>query len=107
MKNQELIFDGRNGRVEALDRSKGEIIGEWHSPKPGSGYVTLLVDGNLLVASVSGYTYGLDAKTGEQLWFNELKGYGVGVASIATLGGSTSQPVVLQAAAANAAAAST
>jgi glucose dehydrogenase len=105
MKTQDLIFVGLNGRVAALDRSTGEIIWEWHSPKPGSGYVTLLVDGNLLIASVSGYTYGLDAKTGEQIWFNDLKGYGVGVASIATLGGSTSQPVILQAAAADAAAA--
>jgi hypothetical protein len=103
MKIQDLIYVGLNGRVAALDRSTGEIVWEWRSPKPGAGYVTLLVDGNLLIASVSGYTYGLDARTGDQLWFNELKGYGVGVASIASMGGSTSQ--VLQAAAANAAAA--
>ena len=105
MKIQDLIYVGLNGRVAALDRSTGEIVWEWRSPKPGAGYVTLLVDGSLLIASVSGYTYGLDARTGEQLWFNELKGYGVGVASIASMGGSTSQPVILQAAAANAAAA--
>ncbi len=105
MKLQDLIFVGLNARVAALDRSTGEIIWEWRAPKPPTGYVTLLVDRDLLIASVSGYTYGLDAKTGEQLWFNELKGYGVGVTSIATAGGSSPQPVVLQAAAAHAAAA--
>ncbi len=105
MRIQDLIFVGLHGKVAALDRSTGEIIWEWRSPKPRVGYVNLLVDRNLLIASVNGYMYGLDAKTGEQLWFNELKGYGVGVASIASLGSSTSQPVVLQAAAANAAAA--
>jgi outer membrane protein assembly factor BamB len=105
MKLQDLIFVGLNGKVAALDRSTGETIWEWRSPKPRGGYVNLLVDRNLLIASVNGYMYGLDAKTGEEQWFNELKGYGVGVASIATSGGSTSQPVVLQAVAANAAAA--
>jgi outer membrane protein assembly factor BamB len=105
MKLQDLIFVVLNGKVAALDRSTGETVWEWRSPKPRGGYVNLLVDRNLLIASVSGYMYGLDPKTGEQLWFNELKGYGVGVASIATLGGSTSGPIVLQAAAADAAAA--
>ena len=65
------------------------------------------MDGNVLIAGTNGYIYGLDAKTGQQLWFNELKGYGLGVTSLATLGGATSQPVVLQAADADAAAATT
>jgi len=65
------------------------------------------VDGNVLIAGTNGYIYGLDAKTGQQLWFNELKGYGLSVTSLATLGGATSQPVVLQAADADAAAATT
>ena len=62
------------------------------------------MDRNLVIAGVNGYIYGLDPKTGDQLWFNKLKGYGVGVTSLATLSGSTSQPVVLQAAAADEAA---
>ena len=98
MNVKDLIFVGLNGRVAALDRTTGETIWEWRSPKPRSGYVNLLVDKNLLIAGVNGYIYGLDPRTGEQLWFNELKGYGLGVTSLATLGGSTSQAVILEAA---------
>jgi outer membrane protein assembly factor BamB len=105
MKIHDLIFVGLNGRIAALDRSRGEIIWQWRSPKPQRGYVNILLDRNLLIAGVNGYIYGLDPKTGEQLWFNELKGYGLGVTSIATVGGATSLAVVLQAAAADEAAA--
>jgi hypothetical protein len=105
MNVEDLIFVGLNGRVAALDRSTGQTVWDWRSPKPRSGYVNLLVDRNLLIAAVNGYVYDLDPRTGEQLWFNELKGYGLGVTSIATLGGSTSPALVLQAAAADAAAA--
>jgi outer membrane protein assembly factor BamB len=100
MRIHDLVFVGLNGRVAALQISSGETIWEWRSPK-GAGYVNLLVDRNLVLAAVNGYVYGLDPKTGDQLWFNELKGYGLGVTSLATLAGSTSQPVVLQAAAAD------
>jgi outer membrane protein assembly factor BamB len=100
MRIQDLVFVGLNGRVAALESSTGEMVWEWRAPK-GAGYVNLLVDRNVVVASANGYVYGLDAKTGEQLWFNELKGYGLGVTSLATLGGSTSQAVVLEAAAAD------
>jgi len=101
---QDLVLVERNGRVAAMETSTGETLWEFRSPK-GGGYVNLLVDRNLVIAGVNGYIYGLDPKTGDQLWFNELKGYGVGVTSLATLSGSSSQPVVLQAAAADEAAA--
>src|SRR5262249_29435392 len=106
MKTQDLIFVGLNGRVAALESNTGEMIWEWRAPK-GFGYVNLLVEPNVVVAASNGYVYGLDPKTGDQLWFNELKGYGLGVTSLASLSGSTSQPVVLQAAAADEAAAAT
>jgi outer membrane protein assembly factor BamB len=105
MRIQDLVFIGLNGRVAALDRASGETVWSWRAPKPRSGYVNLLVDKNLLIAAVNGFIYGLDPKTGEQLWFNELKGYGLGVTSIAAAGGAVSQSVVLEAAAADAAAA--
>ncbi len=105
MKVQDMVFIGLNGRVAALERETGETVWEWRSPKPRSGYVNLLVDRKMLIAAVNGYVYCLDARSGEQLWFNELKGYGRGVTSIATVEGSTSQPVVLEAAAADAKAA--
>jgi outer membrane protein assembly factor BamB len=103
MRVQDLVFVGVNGRVAALESSTGEMVWEWRSPK--GGYVNLLVERNIVIAGVNGYIYGLDPRNGDQLWFNELKGYGLGVTSLATVGGSTSQAVVLEAAAADEAAA--
>jgi outer membrane protein assembly factor BamB len=83
----QLIFVGFNSRVAALDRANGNLIWQWRSPK-GSGYTTVLLDGDRLIVSVAGYTYCLDPQTGQQLWFNELKGFGTGVTSLASVRGS-------------------
>jgi outer membrane protein assembly factor BamB len=107
MRIQDLVFVGLNGRVAALDIHTGKTAWEWRASKgagKGAGYVNLLLERNALVAGINGYVYGLDPQTGDQLWFNELKGYGLGVTSLAALGGFASQGVVLEAAA-NAAAA--
>jgi outer membrane protein assembly factor BamB len=82
-----LVFVGFNSRVAALHRDTGELHWQWKSPK-GSGYTTLLLDGDRLFVSVEGYTYGLDPLTGEQLWYNGLPGFGTGVASLASVAGS-------------------
>jgi len=82
-----MVFTGFNNRVIALDQESGQIRWDWKSPK-GSGYVSLLLtDVKHLIVSVNGYTYCLDPATGSQLWFNELSGYGVGVAALTSLGG--------------------
>ena len=65
----------------------------------------LLTDEQHLIVSVSGYTYCLDPATGEQRWFNELKGYGVGVASLAAWGRATAMNTLIAAAEEEAAAA--
>ncbi len=83
MRNTEMVFIGFNGNAAALDRKSGEILWQWSAPK-GSGYVSLLLDGDSLLAAVNGYTYCLDPRTGQQLWFNPMKGFGYGVTSIAT-----------------------
>lgn len=80
------VFVGFNSRVAAVDRDSGTTLWTWKSHK-GSGYVTLLLDGNRLIVSVQGYTYCLDPATGAELWFNELEGMGVGVASLASVRG--------------------
>jgi len=105
MSIERMVFVGLNGRVASLERDTGTLLWEWRCPKPRSGYVTLLVDGDRLFVTVNGYTYCLDAFTGEQVWYNPLKGYGTGVAAIATVTSSTSQAVITQAAAAAARAA--
>jgi outer membrane protein assembly factor BamB len=86
-----LIFTGFNSRVAALNRDTGETVWTWRSPK-GSGYTTVLLDGDLLIVSVEGYTYALDSVTGQQVWFNDLPGMGSGVATLASLRGIAGNP---------------
>ena len=104
-RNEALVFVGFNKRVAALDKKTGEIRWQWKAPE-GSGYVSLLLDGDRLFVSVVGYTYCLNASTGEQVWFNPMKGFGTGVTSLACSGGHSEHSVLGQAAAAAAAAAS-
>ncbi len=86
MTTDDLVFVGFNSRVAALHRDSGEIVWQWKSRK-GSGYVTLLLDGDRLIASVNGYTYCLDPATGDEMWFNEMSGFGTGVAVVASARG--------------------
>ncbi len=96
-----LVFVGLNGKVAALDRDSGEMIWRWDCPH-GSGYVSLLVDGDRLIASVNGYTHCLDPLTGIQLWENPLKGFRTGPTALASVRGQT--PAMLLSAAAQEAA---
>jgi outer membrane protein assembly factor BamB len=102
-----LVFLGFNSRVVALDRKKGDIVWQWRAKTPKSaGYVSLLVlDSSQLIVSVNGYTYCLDPLTGEERWYNELKGLGTGVTSIAAFGTYSLHDMLIAAAAADAAAA--
>jgi len=82
----DLVFTGFNSRVAALCRTTGDIVWSWAAPK-GSEYVTLLLDGELLIVSVNGYMYALEALTGEVRWMNEMSGFGFGVTSLASVNG--------------------
>jgi len=97
MKLSDLIFTGFNKRVAALHRNTGQIVWQWTAPS-GSSYTSLLLDGDRLIVSVHGYMYALDALSGVQLWFNDMLGFGFGVASLASVNG-VSSPHVLAAAA--------
>ena len=85
---KDLVFVGFNSRIAALRRDTGKLEWQWLAPT-GKGYVALLLDGEWLIASVDGYTYGLDALSGETLWFNELKGFGTGVPCLVSTAGTT------------------
>ena len=61
---------------------------EWKAPR-GSGFVSILLDGDRLVASVSGYVYCLDPVYGQVVWENHLRGYGTGYATLASVHGVT------------------
>jgi outer membrane protein assembly factor BamB len=101
------IFTGFNKYVIALDQNTGQILWEWTCPK-SSGYVSLLLnDERHLIVSVNGYTYCLDPSTGSQRWFNELRGYGTGVASLVSAASPASQVSLISAAASNSDAEST
>ena len=85
----DLVFVGFNSRVLALDRDTGEVVWDWKSPKGQSTHVAVLLDGDRLIVSVHGYMYCLDPLSGEELWSNALKGFGVGVPSLASLSGNS------------------
>ena len=82
----DLVFLGFNKRVAALDKRTGELAWEWKAPKGWSYVSLLLVDDETLIASVDGYTYRLDPATGDQVWRNDLPGFGTGVVSIVAAG---------------------
>lgn len=101
----DLVLVGFNSRVVALDRYTGEIVWEWKSPE-GSGYVSVLVDGDRIIASVMGYTYCIDPVFGQTVWSNPLRGMGTGVACLASGQASTGAGAAMAAAQQQAAAAS-
>jgi len=86
MSPDQIIFVGFNSRVAAMDRDTGQLLWKWKARK-GTGYVTVLLDGDRLIVSVIGYTYCLDPVTGQEYWFNELSGMGTGVTSLASARG--------------------
>lgn len=101
----QLVFVGLNGYALALDRDTGEIV--WSNNQMKSGYVTLLLDGDRLIASTNGYLYCLDPLTGEIRWHNPLSGYGMGApAALISVRGQSPAYLTAQAAQAIAAAAS-
>jgi len=100
----DLVFVGFNKQVIALDRYNGKKVWSWKSPK-GSGYPAILLDGDRLVVSVHGYMYCLEPTSGNVVWENELKGHGVGISSVVSVRGSSSDGAAAQIAAAAAAAA--
>lgn len=84
----DLVFVGFNSRIAALDRYTGEIAWEWKCPK-GSGFVSLLLDGDRLIASVNGYMYCLDPLFGQEVWTNHMTGFGMGTTSIVSMNGAS------------------
>ena len=96
MNIDELIFVGLNGRVAALNRDTGEIV--WSNRQLRSGRVSILLDGDRLVAAINGYLYCLDPLTGELLWQNPLHGYGLGVTHLVSCRGQSDQTFIQHAA---------
>ena len=78
------VFVGIRGTVIALDRNTGEVI--WETHLNGDGFVNLVLVENSLLATTHGEVFCVEGFTGRVRWGNSLKGYGTGIATIATAG---------------------
>jgi hypothetical protein len=81
-----LIFVGIKSSILALDEKTGAEV--WRTKLKGSDFVTVLWDGEALLAANGGEVFRLEPQTGTLMWHNELRGLGRGVVSL----GSTRAP---------------
>ena len=79
---QTLIFIGIKNSVVAVDERTGAEV--WRAKLKGSDFVTVLWDGEALIAANSGEAFRLDPRSGAVMWHNELKGLGRGIVSLAS-----------------------
>jgi len=71
MNPSDLVFIGIRGSVVALERATGKQV--WATHLKGWDFVNAVIQ-----------DFCLDALTGNALWHNGLKGFGTGLATIAT-----------------------
>ena len=79
---RETLFVGIKNAVVALDRRDGSEL--WRAELPNHGFVTLLWDGEALLAASGGEVFRIDRTTGALMWHNKMKGLGLGVVSLAS-----------------------
>jgi hypothetical protein len=82
MKTAQLIFIGIKGSVVALNRATGQQV--WATRLKGSDFVNVVLQDGAVLASCCGEIFCLDPLTGIMMWHNPLKGFGTGLATIAT-----------------------
>ena len=82
MKTSDLVFIGIKGSVIALDRNTGQQV--WATHLKGSDFVNVVLQDGAVLASCYGEIFCLEPLTGEGKWHNPLKGFGTGLATIAT-----------------------
>lgn len=79
---QVSIFVGIKNCVIALDDRTGAE--RWRTALRSSDYVSVLWDGEALLAACGGEVWRLDPEGGQVVWHNELKGLGRGLVSLAS-----------------------
>lgn len=77
-----LIFTGIKNSVVALDDRTGAEV--WRTQLRSSDFVTVLWDGEALIAANGGEVWRLEPERGQVIWHNELKGMGRGLVSLAS-----------------------
>lgn len=101
MNTSDTLFIGVKGHVVAFNKQDGTEL--WRTKLgvgfsvSGDRFVTLLVEGERVFAHTYGRLFCLDARTGRQLWTNDLDGLGYDIAMLAHVGASSpSLPAVVQ-----------
>ena len=82
MQTSDLVFIGLKGSVVALNRATGLQV--WATHLKGSDFVNVVLLNGAILASCYGEIFCLDPLTGVAMWHNPLKGFGTGLATIAT-----------------------
>jgi outer membrane protein assembly factor BamB len=82
MNTAHLVFIGIKGSVVALNRATGQQV--WATRLKGSDFVNVVLLDGAVLASCYGEIFCLDPLTGITMWHNPLKGFGTGLATIAT-----------------------
>ena len=82
MRTSQLIFVGIKGSVVALASATGRLV--WATNLKGSDFVNIVVQAGAVIASCQGELFCIDPLTGTLMWHNPLKGFGRGLATIAT-----------------------
>lgn len=81
-KPSDWVFIGIRGSVVALNGATGEQL--WATHLKGGDFVNIVVQDKTILATCYGEIFCLDKLTGEGRWQNPLKGFGRGLATIAT-----------------------
>ena len=90
MNIEQLVFVGIKRQVLALDQSTGSIV--WKATLKAAifdDFTNVFIDRDALFASAGGRLYCLDPATGRVKWENPLKGCGYGIATLASINGSS------------------
>ena len=93
MDSLDTLFVGVKGHVVAFSKRDGTQL--WKTKLrgglavAGDRFVTVLSESERVYAHTYGELFCLDARTGEQLWSNELSGLGYDIAMLAVVGASS------------------
>lgn len=79
---KDVLYAAISGTVLAIDVQSGKEL--WRrTVRPGVGVTTIDPRDKRIIVAAAGELWALDAKDGEILWHNPLKGLGLGFLSIA------------------------
>ena len=79
-----MIYLGVKGSVVAVNSTTGQLV--WETSLKGADFVNVILDGNNLFATTRGEIFCLDPQGGGIRWHNPLKGYGLGLVTMAADG---------------------